>query len=73
MTKNYEEFKIGDEVGDLEDRVSGLIFKIEGDLVSFIDEFHSVYNIRKYGLRKVSYMSNYEKSVFITENSHIFK
>lgn len=54
-----QEIKLGDEVENLEGMVSGVVYRIEDELISFIDEH--VIRYRMSQVRKCAYLSGYER------------
>lgn len=54
-----QQIKLGDEVGNLGGTVSGVVYRIEGELISFIDEHDIRYRMTQ--VHKCAYLSGYER------------
>ena len=62
-----------DEVINLEDTISGVVYKIEGDMIFFIDEYDIKYRMNKNYLRIRQKMDKHEKYLFTEERKNLFK
>lgn len=53
--------KIGDEVSNIQNTVGGVVYKIEGDLIHFVDENFIRFKMRNNGLVKSDYISYFDR------------
>lgn len=62
-----------DEVINLEGTVAGVVYKIDGDIICFVDEYNTTYRMNKNILKVRHKMDKYKKYLFIEKRKHLFK